>query len=98
MPVIGKDAVQIGRIRRAGLGRVREAALRDGLKPERVQRDFAVLKAVANGGTAAAADKFRVTRKPVWYALKKYEGYANTILDNDKRRGRNDAAAECKEV
>lgn len=98
MPMLGKDAIQINRIRRAGLGRVRGAALRDGLTPERVQRDFGILRAVANGGSAAAVHKLGVTRKAVWYALRKYEGYANRILDNDKRRGRNDAAAECGEA
>lgn len=98
MPVMGKEGVQIYRIRCAGLNRVRNTALRDGLKPERVKRDFDILRAVANGGVPSAAEKFRITRKTVWYALKKYEGYAITILDNDNRRGRNDAAAESKGV
>lgn len=96
MPIVGRDGIQIDRIRRAGLGRVRAAALRDGLDPERVTRDFAILRAVANGGISTAAAKCRISRETVLHALRRYEKYAQQILDNDNRAAPTGGAAAAR--
>lgn len=85
MSVVGKDGVQIGRIRRAGLGNVKAAALAAGQDPARVARDIGILRAVANGTPASAAARYRVTPKTVWRVLQKYEGFANAILAESGR-------------
>ena len=92
MSLVGKEGVQIGRIRRAGLSRVRAEAARKGLTPERISRDMAILRAVANGSIATAAEKCGVTQSAVRYALKLYEGFSKEIHAGDQRRGRYDAA------
>lgn len=96
MSIVGKEGVQIGRIRRAGLSRVREAAKRRGLSPERINQDMEILRAVANGSVATAAEKCRVTKSAVRYRLKLYEEIAGAILDNDRRRLRHDAAGDSR--
>ena len=81
MSVLGDDGVLIWRIRRAGLGKVKAAALAAGRKPGMVDRDLAILRAVANGTPATAAERCRVTRCVVWKTLRKYGGYALKILN-----------------
>ena len=85
MSIVGKDGIQIGRIRRAGLGNVKAAALAAGQDPARVARDIGILRAVANGTPATAAERCRVTPKTVWCVLRKYEGFANAILAESGR-------------
>ena len=75
------DPIAINRIRRAGLVNVRNAALASGLLPQRVARDIAILKAVANSSRTQAAEKLQVSRSCVDYAIKKYEGFALKILE-----------------
>ena len=84
MSIVGKDGVQIGRIRRAGLGKVKAAALAAGQKPEQVARDIGILRAVANGTPATAAERCRVTRCVVWKTLRKYGGFALEILRSEE--------------
>jgi hypothetical protein len=84
MSIVGKDGVQIGRIRRAGLGKVKAAALAAGRKPETVDRDLAILRAVANGTPATAAERCRVPHKSVWRVLRRYEGFALEILNGSE--------------
>ena len=84
MSVVGKDGVQIGRIRRAGLGNVKAAALGAGQDPARVARDIGILRAVANGTPASAAERCRVSHKSVWRVLRRYEGYALEILNGSE--------------
>lgn len=84
MPYLGKDAIQINRIRMAGLGKVRAAALQDGLTEERVARDVAILRAVANGNPSSAAAKCCVAKKTIWRVLRRYENYANQIMAERK--------------
>ena len=92
MSLVGREGVQIGRIRRAGLSRVRDAAYKAGVSPERWTQDREILKAVASSSVATAAEKCVVTRSAVRYALKKYEKIALAILDADRLRSRNDSA------
>lgn len=96
MGYAGKDGLLIDQIRRAGLSRVRETALRQGVAPEQWREDLTVLRAVANSSPADAARKCGIGRGAVWYRLTKYAGIAATILDNDRRRGRGDAAGEMR--
>lgn len=87
MPLVSQCGVQIGRIRRAGLGRVRSAALADGRTPEQVARDVEILRAVANGSIASAAKRLRISTKSVTAVLARYEKIANGILDGDAGKG-----------
>ena len=96
MSIVGKEGVQIGRIRRAGLSRVREAAKRKGRSAEQISQDMDILRAVASGSVATAAEKCRVTKSAVRYRLKLYEAIAGAILDNDRRRLRHDAAGDSR--
>lgn len=84
MSVLGDDGVLIWRIRRAGLGKVKAAALAAGRKPEMVDRDLAILRAAANGTPATAAERCRVTRCVVWKTLRKYGGFALEILNGSE--------------
>lgn len=89
MSVLGDDGVLIWRIRRAGLSKVKAAALAAGRKPKMVDRDLAILRAAANGTPATAAERCRMTRCVVWKTLRKYGGYALEIL-NRPENGRSE--------
>ena len=82
----GKDGLLIRRIQRAGLGKVRAAALRQGTRPEQWHEDVKVLRAVANSSPASAAQKCGIGRGAVWYRLTKYARIAESILDTTKER------------
>ena len=82
----GKDCYLIRRIQRAGLGKVRAAALRNGVRPEQWDEDVRVLRAVANSSPASAAQKCGIGRGAVWYRLTKYARIAESILDTTKER------------
>ena len=81
MPYERTDPIHINRIRRAGLGRVRERALASGVTPERLERDVAILRVVANGTPAQAAERFGVHRFTVDKVVKKYGAFALEILE-----------------
>lgn len=82
----GKDAYLIRRIQRAGLGKVRAAAMQQGTRPEQWAEDVKILRAVANSSPASAAQKCGIGRGAVWYRLTKYARIAETILDTKRER------------
>lgn len=88
-----RGAVLIGRIRRAGLGQVKAAARKDGRSAAQISRDVSILRAAALGGIERARLEHHCARGTVEALLERYGAYAQAILDDDSRRGRNDAAA-----
>lgn len=81
MPYERTDPIHINRIRRAGLARVREKALAAGVRPERLERDVAILRAVANGTPAQASAKLGIHRTTVSKTVEKYGAFALEILE-----------------
>lgn len=79
------DPQRIDRIRLAGIGAVKARAAADGVKPEKVKRDFAIIGTVAISNLNQAAQRHRLHRRTVEQILEKYEGYALEILKNSRR-------------
>lgn len=75
------DPQRIDRIRLAGIGAVKARAAADGVKPEKIKRDFAVIGTVAISNLNQAAQRHRLHRRTVEQILEKYEGYALEIME-----------------
>lgn len=83
MPYPSQCGVIITRIQKAGIGRCIAIAREAGRKPETISRDAQILRAVANGSIASAAQRLQLSTKTVWAVLKRYERIANGILGGD---------------
>lgn len=87
MPVVSQCGVRIGRIRKAGLRWCIAAAREAGRKPETIARDIQILRAVANGSIATAAQRLVTSTKSVTNVLERYEKIANGILEGNAGKG-----------
>lgn len=80
MPYPSQCGVIITRINRAGIGRCLAAGKAAGRTPDTVARDSLILRAVANGSIASAAQRLRLSTKTVSDTLKRYDQIAQDIL------------------
>lgn len=81
-----QTAARLRTIRRAGLGRVKVQAAKQGITT--VEADIQTLRWVANGSTSQAAAKRGTDVASICCLLRKYEKIAQGLLEQDTRRGR----------
>lgn len=78
-------AAKLRHIRAAGLSRVRRAAIRGGIQT--VDRDFKVLRDIANGSTAQAAEKSHIAESSARAILARYDAIALGLLAREYPQG-----------